>query len=448
MTGAATSGAPFVDDLRQAGGAYFASHGFPTAREEEWRSFDAAPLRTREWKASARPAGPAPGAASPFASRPDLQRALESVPLAGVPRAHRIVLVDGRVDLSLSTLDGLPNGVRLEPLSRILAQDPERIARLLGLSGAHRRHRFAALNAAHFADGAVLLVPDGVVAPGPIAVVHVADGAAEAGRPEGRAAHPRLLVHVGENAQATLVQAYTGAGPASFTNAAAEVYLGPHAHLDYTVLQEEDEGALHVGTVDAHLAAGAQLFGHVLSLGGRSVRNEVNVQLHGEGAGVTLDGLFLARGDQQVDNHVVVDHARPHGGSQQLFKGIVDGRARAAFEGKIIVRPHAAKTDAHQKNRNLVLSREALADARPQLEIYNDDVKCTHGSATGRLDADALFYLRARGLSEREARGLLTYAFAAEIADRIKVPAVREHLAERILGWLPGDAGGEPGAKK
>ncbi len=440
MTGAAPSRAlalPFLDDLRQVGKSYFAEHGYPSPRNEEWRHFDGSALRGRAWESGAR-------APLPLASRPDLRAALDRVPLAGVPRAHRVVLVDGRVDPSLSTPDGLPNGVRLEPLSRILARDPERVGRLLGLSGAHRRHPFAALNAAHFADGAVLLVPDGVVAPGPIAVVHVADGSS-LGPGTGRSAHPRLLVHLGENAQATLVQAFTGVGPDSFTNAATEVYLGPHAHLDHTVLQEEDEGAIHVGTVDVHLAAGAQLFGHILSLGGGAVRNEWSVQLHGEGAGLTLDGLFLARGDQRVDNHVLVDHARPHGGSQQLFKGIVDGRARGSFAGKIVVRPHATKTDAHQKNRNLVLSREALVDTKPQLEIYNDDVKCTHGSATGRLDEDALFYLRTRGLSESAARGLLTYAFAAEIAERLEVPALKEHLEERILGWLDGNGSGGAG---
>lgn len=418
----------FLADLRAQGLTFFREKGFPTTRDEEWRYFDTSTLRSREWPG---PDGPPPV----LASRSDLRKALERIPAAGLGRSHRVVLVDGRLEPSLSTLDGLPDGVRFEPLSRVLRQDPERVSRLLGLSGAHRRHPIAALNAALFLDGAVLTVPPGVVVSEPFALVHVADGM------RGGAAHPRLLVHAGENSQATVIEAYCGAGAESFTNGAAELFLGPHASLDHYKLQEEDEGAVHVGTTDAHLASGSQLFSHVLSLGGGHVRNEMSAQLHGEGAGLTIDGLFLARGDQRVDNHVVVDHGRPHGGSQQLFKGIVDARARGAFVGRIVVRPHAVKTDAHQKSRNLVLSREALIDTKPQLEIYNDDVKCTHGSATGRLDDDALFYLRARGIGELEARSLLTYAFAAEITGRVKVGALREHLEKRVLEWLPGEGG-------
>ena len=166
-------------------------------------------------------------------------------------------------------------------------------------------------------------------------------------------------------------------------NPVTEIVLGPHAHLDHTTLQEESPEALHVGTAEAHLGPGAQLFGHVFSAGGALVRNELTVRIHGDGAGATLDGLFLARGEQHVDNHTLVDHARPHGGSQQYYKGILDGSARGAFDGRVIVRPAAAFTDAHQKNRNLLLSDTARIDAKPQLEIYNNDVKCTHGSATG-----------------------------------------------------------------
>jgi Fe-S cluster assembly protein SufD len=248
-------------------------------------------------------------------------------------------------------------------------------------------------------------------------------------------------VVLGENAQASLVETFVSgdSGPA-FVNAVAEVYLGPHATLDQTTLQEQGKATLHLGSLFAHQDRGSQLFAHVFSLGGRVARTEMSVALHGEGSGVTLDGLFLAKGDQQVELKTLVDHAKPHCGSQEYVKGILDDRARGAFEGRIVVRPHALKTDAHQKNRNLVLSRQALVDTKPQLEIYNDDVKCTHGSSTGRLDGDALFYLRSRGLSEAAARALLTSAFAAEIAARVKVEAVREYLHHRILGWLPAEA--------
>ena len=238
------------------------------------------------------------------------------------------------------------------------------------------------------------------------------------------------------------MESFVGAdgGGLVLVNPVTEAYLGPHATLDRTVLQEEGAATRHLSSFFAHQDRGSQLFAHVFSLGGRVARTELSAALHGEGSGVTLDGLFLAKGEQQVELKTLIDHARPHCGSQEYVKGILDGSARGAFEGRIVVRPHALKTDAHQKNRNLVLSREALVDTKPQLEIYNDDVKCTHGSTTGRLDPDALFYRRSRGLSEPAARALLTSAFAAEIADRVKVETVREHLRHRILRWLPEEA--------
>jgi Fe-S cluster assembly protein SufD len=290
------------------------------------------------------------------------------------------------------------------------------------------------MNAAFLLDGVLVHVPDGVVLAEPLLVVNVADGSAGE-----FASHPRVLVSLGENAQASVVEAYCGVA-SSFVNPVTEIVLGPHAHLDHSTLQEESPEAFHFGTTEAHLGPGAQLFGHVLSAGGRLVRNELTVRLHGDGAGATLDGLFLARGEQQVDNHTLVDHARPHGGSQQYYKGILDGSARGAFDGRVIVRPAAAFTDAHQRNRNLLLSDGARVDAKPQLEIYNNDVKCTHGSATGRLDADALFYLRSRALSEEQARSILTLAFASEIVDRIALAPLKAHLTERVLGWLAGTA--------
>jgi Fe-S cluster assembly protein SufD len=281
-------------------------------------------------------------------------------------------------------------------------------------------------------------VPDGVVLAEPLVVLHVADAAAGP-----LAAHPRVVISLGQNAQASVVEAYCGVGEA-FVNAVAEIYLLAHARLDHSVLQEESLEAFHVGTAEAHLGPGAQLYSRVLSVGARIARNELTVRLHGDGAGATLDGLFLARGSQEVDNHTLVDHARPHGGSQQRYKGILSGTARGAFDGKVVVRPAGAFTDAHQSNRNLLLSDTARVDAKPQLEIYNNDVKCTHGSATGRLDADALFYLRSRGFSESEARSVLTLAFASEIVDRVPLDPLRAHLTERVLGWLSGDV---PGAR-
>lgn len=425
----------FAQNLRRDGLEALGRLGLPGPSDEEWR-YTSVPTLARRLPdfvraGTGRGPGPPPSAASPAA-----RSALASLGPLGVSgrRSHQLVFVNGRLDAELSRFDGLPAGVAFDAFSRLFAAPPELLEKRLGLLRGHLAHPFVAMSAAFLADGAFVHVPDGVVLAEPLLVVHVADGSAGPA-----ASHPRVVVSLGENAQASVVEAYCGTGEA-FVNPVTEIYLGPHAHLDHTTLQEESPEAYHVGTTEAHLGPGAQLFGHLLSVGGRLVRNELAVRLHGDGAGATLDGLFLARNGQSVDNHTLVDHARPHGGSQQYYKGILDGSARGAFDGKVIVRPAAAFTNAHQKNRNLLLSDTARIDAKPQLEIYNNDVKCTHGSATGRLDADALFYLRSRGFSVEQARSVLTLAFASEIVDRVPFEPLRAHLTERVLGWLGANA--------
>jgi Fe-S cluster assembly protein SufD len=421
----------WLEDLRKEALRAFVGLGLPGPKDEAWRFTDLGPVARHTWR---RDRSEAPLRSRPAAYEAFLRLSREASPSR---TSHQFVFVNGRLDPELSSLEGLPAGVRFDPISRVLRNEPDRLRSRLGLTGAHRRHPLAALGTASLADGAVLRVEPGVVTLEPFHVFHVTDASAGP-----TASHPRLLVDLGENAQATVVVSFVGPDEESpaLVNGLAEVYLGPHATLDLTTLQEEGRSALHFGTVWSHQDRGSHLFGHLFSLGGKAARTEVAAALHGEGAGLTLDGLLLAKGEQQVDFRTLIDHAKPHCGSQEYVKGIFDGSARGAFEGKIVVRPHARKSDAHQKNRNLVLSREALVDTRPQLEIYNDDVKCTHGSSTGRLDADALFYLRSRGLSEPSAKALLTAAFASEIADRVKVEALREYLQERILRWFPEEA--------
>lgn len=426
----------FARNLRHDGQEALGRLGLPRPSEEEWRYTSVAAIARRLPDLIA--AGAAPGA-PPAASAAALEALSCFGPLADERKGfHVLAFVNGRLDPALSHVDGLPAGVRFDALSRAFDSPPALLEQRLGLAGTHRAHPFAALNAAFLSDGAFVEVPDGVVLAEPLVVLHVADAAA---RP--LAAHPRVVISLGENAQASVVEAYCGAGEA-FVNAVTEITLLAHARLDHSKLQEESPEAIHVGTAEAHLGPGAQLYSRVLSVGARIARNELTVRLHGDGAGATLDGLFLARGTQEVDNHTLVDHARPHGGSQQRYKGILSGTARGAFDGKVVVRPAGAFTDAHQSNRNLLLSDTARVDAKPQLEIYNNDVKCTHGSATGRLDGDALFYLRSRGLSESQARSVLTLAFASEIVDRVPLDPLRAHLTERVLGWLSEDV---PGAR-
>ncbi|HEX7580088.1 MAG TPA: Fe-S cluster assembly protein SufD [Thermoanaerobaculia bacterium] len=421
----------WLEELRKEALAAFADRGLPTPKDEAWRFTDLGPVARQPWRQDQ--------GGAPLHYRPAALEAFLHLSRIVSPtrKSHKLVFVNGRLDAELSSPDGLPTGIRFEPISRILKTAPDDLRPHLGLTGAHRRHPLAALNTAALADGACLQVDAGVVAQEPFHVVHVTDASAGP-----TASHPRFLVVLGENAQASVVESFVGPDDEhpAFVNGLAEVYLGPHATLDQTTLQEEGKSTLHVGTLWTHQDRGSQLFSHLISVGGRIARSEVTAALHGEGASLTLDGLLLGKGEQQVDLRTLIDHAKPHGGSQEYVKGIFDGSARGAFEGKIVVRPNAQKTDAHQKNRNLILSREALVDTKPQLEIYNDDVKCTHGSTTGRLDADALFYLRSRGLGEPAARSLLTAAFAAEIAERVKVETVREYLHHRILRWLPEEA--------
>lgn len=419
-------------NLRQNALEAFLKMGFPRPGEEDWRYTNVSPIAQRIYSA-----GDSGSAAPTLKARAEARRAAEALGPLGVTsrRLHQLVFLNGRLDPECSRVEGLPAGVRLASFAWMLEKEPARLEPRLGLMRGHRAHPFVALNTAFLSDGAFVLVPDRTVVTEPIHIVNVVEGNG------GFAAHPRLLVVLGENSQATVLTTHVSAGEA-FVNGVTEVFLGRHAQLDHYELQEEGLETFHIGNVSVHSAPGAQYFSHVFSFGGHLVRNEIAVHLHGDGAGTALDGLFLARGRQHVDNHTLIDHARPHCGSQEYYKGILDEGARGAFDGKIVVRPAAAKTDAHQKNKNLLLSADAVVDSKPQLEIYNNDVKCTHGSATGRLDPDALFYLRSRGLSEAAARSLLTFAFASEITERVKVGPLRDHLETRLMGWLAGS--GEP----
>jgi Fe-S cluster assembly protein SufD len=252
----------------------------------------------------------------------------------------------------------------------------------------------------------------------------------------GYASHPRSLFVVGRGVQVAVVETFAGSGR-YFTNAVTEIVAGEGAVVDHYKIECESADAWHVSTTQIHEERAANVTTHAVSIGGAVVRNEVNVALTGEGSSVVLDGLFVLTGKQHVDNHTVVDHARPHCESVELYKGILDQSARGVFDGKIIVRPGAQKTVSRQTNKNLLLSETAIVDSKPQLEISNDDVKCNHGSTIGQLDDEAMFYLRSRGVGEEEARNLLVYAFASEIVDRMKLEPVRELIRRAMFQSLP-----------
>lgn len=302
-----------------------------------------------------------------------------------------------------------------------LADLPEDALRHLA-QYADQSNPFVALNTAFFHEVAFFHVPRNTVLEQPIEVTYGAEG-------EG-VSHPRALIVVGPNARCTVVERYQGKG-SYFTNAVTEIVAGEGAIVDHYKVTQESPEAYHVASLQAVLGRSTNFSSHSISLGGALVRNDASAVLS-EGTEATLNGLYIVNGTQHVDNHTTIDHAKPHGTSHELYKGILDGRASAVFNGRILVRKDAQKTDSKQTNKNLVLSDEAVIDTKPELQIFADDVRCTHGATIGQLDAESMFYLQSRGIGRADARALLTYAFAQDIADRIKVQSLRDSL-ERVL---------------
>ena len=412
------SGPRWLQDLRGRGAARFAELGFPTVREEEWRFTNVAPIASTAFR-------PAPaGRLAP--------EQLDAFLYADAP--FRLVIVNGRFVPELSRTTGLPEGMRFGSLASAIQDDPDVVARHLGTIADFDARAFPALNTAFLEDGAFVHVPEGVVIEEPLLLlfVSVADGAVMA--------HPRTLVIAGARSQSRIVETYVGNGDqAYFSNAVTEVFAGENAIVDHYKVQEESLDAFHIASMHVHTDRSANVSSHSFALGGRLVRNDVLATLDGEGSEVTLNGLYLADGDRLVDNHTTIDHAKAHCPSHEIYKGILGGRARAIFNGKIIVRPDAQKTDAKQTNRALLLTDDAAINTKPQLEIFADDVRCTHGAAIGQLDEDALFYLQARGLTFHEARDMLIHAFAGDILDRVRIEPLRRALESELYAQLARD---------
>ncbi|MEW6296607.1 MAG: Fe-S cluster assembly protein SufD [Thermodesulfobacteriota bacterium] len=405
----------WLRDLRASSIARFADLGFPTTRLEEWKYTNLAPLAKIPF--------------TPATWVPD-GRAVDSlgpITLADVAGAQ-LVFVNGRYAPSLSRLCPLPGGVRVESLATALQTCPHLIEPHLARYANSHEHPFVALNTAFLGDGAFVFVPAGAVLTQPL---HLLFLTAPAGEPT--VAHPRTLIVAGAGSQATVVESYVGLGDGVyFTNAVTEVLAGEHAVIEYTRVQLENADAFHIGTVQARQERASTVVSHTVTLGGALTRTDVNAALAGEGSECGLNGLYAVAGRQHVDNATRIDHVRPHCTSRELYKGVLAGQSRGAFSGKIVVHKTAPKTDARQTNKNLLLSDDALIDSRPQLEIFNNDVQCAHGSTIGEIDEDALFYLRARGLDREAARWLLTYAFVSEVLSRIKIDALRGRLGEQL----------------
>src|SRR5262245_58128711 len=416
------SGPSWLRTLRRTAIARFAEVGFPTVREEAWRYTNVAPLVERGFRPDNRE-GP-DGLGSDTAGRFALD----------APGWSRLAFVAGRYSAELSSVRSESGGARLTSLADALSTDGPLIERHLGRYAGYEQDGFTALNTAFARDGAFVSLPAGTRRPDPIHLLFI--GTSEV------LAQPRTLIVAGPASEATLVEHYVGLpGTAYLTNAVTEVVVGEGAGIRHYTLQEEGEGAFHVGTLQIDQDRESTFRACSATMGGRLVRKNLGVRLHAEGGNATLDGLYALAGRQHVDNHVTVDHAAPRCASQQLYKGILDGRSRAVFNGRILVRRDAQKTDANQTNKSLLLADGPEVYSKPQLEIFADDVRCTHGAAEGQLAEEAIFYLESRGLGEAAARTLLTYGFAREVIDRIAVEPVRARLDRLLLARLrPGPA--------
>ena len=333
-----------------------------------------------------------------------------------------------------------PRGAHVESLREAIARRPEVLEPHLGRIAPFERHPFVALNTAVFEDGTLVFLPAGTIVDEPIRIVHeIPPGVSPV------ALFPRTLVIAGAGARATVVESFIGpAAGVSLAASVTEIVLEPNAAIEHVKVQSGGPEAWHVASIAGRIARDARMASHNVSWGGKLSRNDVGAVLDGEGAECHLYGLYLADGAQHVDNHTWLDHAKPHGRSWEMYKGVLAGSARAVFNGRIIVREGAQKTDAKQSNKNLILSDAAAVFTRPQLEIYANDVKCTHGATIGRLDEEALFYLRSRGLLAAEARDLLIHAFADDVLGKIPDAALRAELADALYARLERDLAGRP----
>jgi Fe-S cluster assembly protein SufD len=372
-----------IEQIREEARQRFSELGFPTTHDEDWRFTSIAPISRTQFERCG--AGTLPAAASQAAP-----------------------------------------GVRITKLSESPVE--QYLARYAG----YQNNAFVALNTANFEDGLFIHIAKGAVIEEPIELVIQSSAN---GHPT--VSHPRILIVAEPDSQATIIEIYKGQGGTYLTNSVTEIVAGDHAVIDHYKLQTESAHAFHVATLQVQLGRDTNFRSHSLSFGGALVRNDVNAVLS-EGSECTLNGLYLVAGEQHIDNHTAIDHAKPYAASHELYKGILDGKSSAVFSGKILVRKDAQKTDAKQTNKNLVLSEDAVINTKPELQILADDVRCTHGATIGQLDPEGIFYLQSRGIGLADARNLMIYAFARDIVDRIKVASLREQLEKLLLEKLHG----------
>lgn len=406
----------WLSEQRQSGIDCFGENGFPTTRHEAWKYTDVRPLLKHNFSVV------------DSVAHDINDEQLNEIRFAGL-ECRELVFVNGHFSPELSaeqdtTVCSLANA------SDAAKQEIETYFNRVARSD---KHGFAALNSAFVVDGAFIHVPDNVELDLPIHLIFIA-----CAQDTSFISHPRNLIVLGNNTRATVIESYVGVDDASYcTNTVTEIVTGQGATLEHYKLQQESNNAFHIGYLQAQCLKDSRLQSHSVSLGGALVRNDIDAVLAEPGAHVGLNGLYVVGGNQHIDNHTRVDHSVPNTSSEENYRGVLDGKARAVFNGKVVVHKDAQKTDAQQSNANLLLSNDAEIDTKPELEIYADDVKCSHGATVGQLDDNMLFYLRSRAIDENTARSLLTFAFAEEVIKRLSLTPVRERIEYKVVGRLP-----------
>jgi len=402
--------------IRKAAILRFAELGFPTIQQEDWRYTNTAPIAKL-------PLHPA--------TKDGAKVNMDGLRFSKI-NSSRLVFVNGNYAKELSSVLLLPSGAHVTNLLDAAVTDAALVQKHLGRHAKVDDSGFAALNTAFFSDGAFIYLPAGVTLSEPIHLIYISTS-----REPGASAHCRNLIVAEPDSRAAIIESYSSTVDAPyFTNALNEIVAGENAILEHCKFQEESRQAYHMGTHFMELSKGANFISHSFALGAKLSRNNIRTLLNGDGLDCILNGLYLTSDEQLADHHMVVEHARPHCNSHEYFNGILDDRSRGVFHGRILVRQAAQKTDAKQTNKNLLLTDDATANTKPQLEIYADDVKCTHGATIGQLNDESIFYLRARGIPLETARRILIHAFAGEIIDRVRCEPLRKELDQLIWARL------------
>ncbi|MBS1269626.1 MAG: FeS cluster assembly protein SufD [Gammaproteobacteria bacterium] len=412
------AGVDWVETIRNENARRFEELGLPTPRDEDWKYTNIEPIARKSF--------------TPADTGESLTgRDLRAIAIPGLD-VHRAILIDGHYSPTLSNAGELGDGVRICSLAEAIDEQPDLVQPWLGRLAAEPEHGFRALNSAFLQDGIFIWVPDGCRIDTPIELCCV-----QHGEPEETVSQPRHLVVAGEGSRLTLIERYVSLHDKRYlTNAITEVFARRNARVDHYKLQQESTKGYHIGSWLIEQHAGSHVMTHNAALGGATARTDIRVRLDGAHAHCDLNGVYVLNGRQHVDTHTKVDHCVADTSSDEFYKGVLNDRSRAVFHGRVVVHPDAQRSDARQRNKNLLLSPDAEVDSKPQLEIHADDVACTHGASVGQLDDDALFYLRTRGVDEETARGLLTFAFANDVIEKFELPRLRHYVEHELTSKM------------